>query len=135
MEIWKKWVPSEDFPPTFDVESLADKDGVITLILGSKNPKKAIRVIFEDTVFSYKSTREIAFLKTLDDLHEKHGEAFYVGWSLFNVENSGYLQWFQQESLMVYESQNIEHYVFYTTEDVIEILSFCQPKIEIQDAL
>ena len=48
------------------------------------------------------------------------------------MKNSEYLSWFLEESSGIYESNKVEHYVFFTPNDVIEILSTYTPSVIIE---
>jgi len=68
----------------------------------------------------------------LEFLDQHYGGDFYSKWPLFKVKNSNYLKWFHKESNNIYELDTVEHYVFITSDDVVEILSKYPPKITIR---
>ncbi|ASS89275.1 hypothetical protein ACTHHL_06005 [Aeribacillus composti] len=132
MEQWKRWIPLDDIPSTIYNDMLLDgKDGVI-LEFSDENGEKKVVVNFKEGVLSYRNTDEGSLLETLNYLDQYYGTDFYSDWSLFKVKNSEYLKWFHKESCGIYESREVEHYVFLTSNDVIEILSIYPPSITVK---
>lgn len=84
------------------------------------------------SIYTYRFTDEGCFLKSLYYLTKQYGESFIQSTSLFKVENSNYLQWFKEESYDAWGVENFEHYVIYTQNDVLEVLSPYPPKIIIE---
>ena len=70
-------------------------------------------------------------MKMINFLDEKYGTEFYAHWGLFEVTDSAYLEWFNQESYNIYKCCDIKHYVFITPNDIIDILSTYEPTINI----
>jgi hypothetical protein len=132
MEQWERWVPLDDIPSTIYNDMFLDgKDGVI-LEFSDENCERKVVVNFEGGVLSYRNTDEGSLLETLNYLDQHYGTDFYSNWSLFKVKNSEYLNWFHKESCGIYESEEVEHYVFLTPNDVIEILSISPPSITVK---
>ncbi|WP_051545946.1 MULTISPECIES: hypothetical protein [Exiguobacterium] len=66
----------------------------------------------------------------LEHLDRDYAHLEYGNWTLFKMKNSSYLEWFAQESLEQYEGMGeVEHYVFLTSNDVIEVLFVDPPTI------
>lgn len=133
MQKWKKWEPVQGIPGTLYAESLYDsKDGFVIRFRDETKSKKII-VTFEGVIFSYRWADEGSLLKTLSFLTQNYGVDFYAHWTCFKVENSDYIKWFLDESSGRYDKNEVKHFVFQTPDDVIEVLSSYDPKIEIQN--
>lgn len=132
MEQWKRWEPVNGIPTRIYNDSLVDsKEGLIITFSNETNTKNLIAT-FDGIVLSYRNTDEGSLLKMLNYLHQQYGTEFYSQWPLFKVENSAYLNWFLTESSGIYESRKVEHYVFLTPNDIIEVLSTYDPEIVIK---
>jgi hypothetical protein len=131
LEHWERWKPLKDLPSTLYNDALIDnREGFILEFSNDMNDKKYV-VKFEDGVVSYRNSDEGSLLKTLHYLDQQYGTDFYSEWTLFVVRNSAYKQWFLEESSGVFEPDQLQHYVFFTPHDVIEVLTTYPPSIEI----
>jgi hypothetical protein len=133
MEQWEKWCPVIGIPKRIYKESLFDNESGLIITFKAEDNQKKLIVNFDGIVVSYRNTDEGALIKTLDYLDKNYGQLFYSEWSLFKVQNSTYIQWLKEESLGIYESQEIYHYVFYTPDEAIEVLATYTPIVNIID--
>ncbi len=131
MEKWEKWVPREGMPIPSDIKSVVLDDEGLVVTMADETKKKKLTFSFEGTVYSYRFTDESCFLKTLHYLKENYDDDFVHGTTLYKVENSNYLESFKEESYGAYD--NVKHYVFYTADDVLEVLSPYPPKVTLKD--
>jgi hypothetical protein len=132
LEQWERWIPISGLPSKIYNDTFIDsKEGVI-LEFSDETDKKKIVVKFEGGVLSYRNTDEGSLLKKLNYLDQQYGTDFYSEWTLFKAKNSEYISWFLEESSGIYESNQVEHYVFLTSNDVIEILSTYTPSVVIK---
>lgn len=129
MELWERWEPVSGIPEELYNESLTDNEDGLIMEFSDKNFEKKVIVRFKDGVLSYRNTDEGSLLKTWSKLDQQYNGSFYSNWTLFKVKNSGYLKWFLEESMGIYEHEKVEHYVFVTPDDVIEVLSAYPPKV------
>lgn len=135
MENWKQWILEKDMPLPDDIRSvLIDDEG---LVISCIDKTKMKRIIFKflGSIYTYRFTDEGCFLKTLYYLSKQYGESFIQSTSLFKVEDSNYLQWFKEESCDAWGVENFEHYVIYTQNDVLEILSPYPPEIVVETVM
>lgn len=130
-EEWIKWEPLKCISSKMYIEKLIDDENGILLVLKSEDKKKTFKVIFVDPILSLRSTDEGRRLKTINFLEGKYGTDFYDQWTFFRVINSGYVEWFNQETYNIYAIYDIRHYVFLTSNDVVEILSTYEPNVSI----
>lgn len=127
MEEWTKWEPLEGISSKMHIEKLVDDKNGTVLLFKHENENITLKVVFEHSTLSLRSTDEGRRLKTINFLDEKYGTEFYTKWTFFRVNNSNYVEWFNQETYNMYDAYNIVHYVFLTPDDVIEILSTYEP--------
>lgn len=133
MEKWKVWIPKKNMAlPSYIKSVLSDDDG-LTIICFDSEKKNKIIFKFDGFLYTYRNTSENCFLKTLDYLRENYESKFIHGTSLFEVENSKYLKWFKEESYDAWNVDEFKHYVIYTSDDILEVLSPYPPEIEVKD--
>ncbi len=129
-EIWKRWKEKLDIPKKLILDSLVDgKDGLVLSLSDYNDVNKKIEIGFTGYILSYRNRDEGCFLKKLSELDKKYGTVFYANWSLFEVLNSEYVKWFNEENCGTYESRNVRHFVFKTTENIVEVLDIHEPYI------
>lgn len=133
MEKWIQWFPRKNMPLPCYVKSILSDDTGLTITFTDETKKKKITFTFNGILYTYRYTSEGCFLKTLDYLTEHYESNFVHGTSLYKVKNSKYLEWFRAESYNAYEVDRFEHYVFYTEDDVVEVLSHYEPEVEIKN--
>lgn len=131
IETWTKWEP-KNLPSKIYLKKLIDDKNGLTLEFNDELGTTIISVEFENQVVSYRNSDEGKRLKTLEFLNEKYGKIFYSEWSFFKVANSLYLKWLNDETYDIYADYNINHYVFLTGNDIIDVLSSYPPKIKIK---
>ena len=119
---FRKWLPIDDLSGSLYLEGLYDDyEGFRLLLKGEGEQQKMLRIMF-DPALAYRNTDESDLLRTIG---KGLGE-----WSLFTVEHSDYLAWFNKESHGIHESENIVHYAIYTPNDCLDVLSIYPPKVE-----
>ena len=93
-------------------------------VLLSQHAKNIKIEICFPPVYSYRCTNESYRLKTLYSIEELP--------SLISVvENSLFLKWFHEESQDVYEGDNLKHFMIFTGEEFIDIISHVNPSIRV----
>lgn len=90
-----------------------------------------VEFLFETSVLSYNVCDEGRRLKTLDFLTDKYGQDFFGEHYIYMVENSKYLSWFNEESHGIVSGYAVNHYVFLTSNDIVDVLTTYAPKIKI----
>ena len=132
MEHWERWTPINGVPSKLYNDTFIDsKEGIILEFSDEKDKKKFV-VKFEDGVLSYRNTDEGSILKKLNYLDQQYGTDFYSEWTLFKVTNTEYINWLLDECSGIYEQNQVEHYVFFTPNDIIEILTTYTPSVVIR---
>jgi hypothetical protein len=125
--IWDSQI--ENFPDKIYLDNLTDnKDGLV-LNFSNEDGDKTIKIIFEDSVMSYRNNDESYMLRTINYVSEVYGSSFMKKNSIFIVENSPYIEWFNSESYDIYKDYDLRHFVFMTPNDIVEVISTYPPKI------
>ncbi|TDX51133.1 hypothetical protein [Orenia marismortui] len=129
---WIKWKPNTNIPKKVNLESLIDnKEGLMLTFTDKHNRDNLIYVFFKGSVLSYRNTDEGNLLQTFYCLSQMYDDEFYTQWSFFKIKNSSYIRWFNKESYKKYKGCNIEHYIFITPNDIIEVLSTYCPEVTV----
>ena len=133
MENWKQ-LETIDLPVEMKVSAqelyISDSIDDFSVRLEFPKTKDILVVDFGGNVLSYHVTDEGKRLRTYKYLSENYGTDFYAKWSLFEVENSSYKSWFNEES-EEYAEGEIFHYCFFS-EELLDVLSKSVPKIYIE---
>ena len=133
MEKWKNWLPLSNMPFLSHIKSVLLDGKGLTIICFDNEKKNKIIFKFNGTIYTYRFTEEGSFLKTFDYLNKNYSKPFVHGTSLFEVENSKYLKWFKEESYDAWNVDEFKHYVIYTSDDILEVLSPYPPEVEIEN--
>lgn len=114
---------SERFPLKPQLEDLRYKSGSLEFVFSSiiDNSSNKLKVVF-DWVHSFRVTDEGDLLKMQ---YEQKGLMLT---SIYVVENSKYIKWFNEQSGHIHD--DVVHYMFSTVEDVIDVLSSVKPSLE-----
>jgi hypothetical protein len=84
---------------------------------------------------SFRSTNEQMMLRFDDTFGKLRNKKFpnYV-WSLFKMKNSDYIEWFNEQHLNIYINiaSKLEHYVFVTEDEILEVINDNPPTIIIE---
>lgn len=129
LEHWERWIPISGLPSKLYNDTFIDDKEGITLEFSDEKEKYKVIFTFEDGVLSYRNTDEGSLLKKISYLDQHYDTDFYSEWSLFKIKDSEYMKWFLEECSGIYEPNELEHYVFLTPNDVIEILTTYTPSI------
>jgi hypothetical protein len=130
-ERWDKWQPKIEFPNKIWFESLFQDRSGLKIQFESEDNRKVI-VIFEHSVLSYRVTDEGDLLQTISFWSSEYGNDFF-SWPLYKSSNSSFINWFNEESCGKFEEEHIEHYVFITPNEIIEVLSAIPPQLIINN--
>ncbi len=132
IETWKSLDRDIEIPKAYDCAEVLDNVDGLRFIFVCEDDKK-VKVIFDTIVYSYRNSIDSAFWETLHYLHTNYEPSFYKNEWLYEVKNSGYLKWLEKESGGLYTSDRVRHFVFYTEEEIIEVLGSSPPKIIVED--
>lgn len=124
-DILKIWKPLEDLPNPMYVEAIHDDwEGFRILLRPEDQTFSMLRIEFENKL-SYRNTDESYLLKiwhTTDK--ETLGKIFYT------VENSAYIDFFNEMSTQIYSDWKLKHFAIYTVSDCIDVISTTSPIVE-----
>lgn len=130
IEQWSRWEPAEGLSNKYYIDSISDTMEELEIILSDANDRR-IRVMFENSVDSYKSTDETYKLQLICDLDEQYGTDFYSNWIFFKITNSSYIQDTLNGSGVIFNSQEFIHFCIFTSDVAIDILATYEPKVEL----
>src|SRR3989304_7328130 len=108
-EEWTRWEPIEGLGKSYEIDSVSNdnKNGFVVLLSEYNDEKKRLRVAFENSVCSYRSTDETLRCKKIEQLNDKYGTYFYSKWAFFKVTNSEYLQWLSEQSCTISDDYSL----------------------------
>ncbi|QJT08496.1 hypothetical protein [Oceanidesulfovibrio marinus] len=128
-EIYKPWRPLDDIPAELMVYALYDDcEGVRVLLADVQTGLGPPHLLINfDESEAYRNLDECRRLKTFGE-----AQGFPCSCSLFTVENSRWLQWFNDENLGIPFDERIEykHYSIITQADFIDVISGFEPIVE-----
>lgn len=128
-EKWSVW--EKDFIPKGSYELtklLQDWNGVrITF----QDTKIQVNIIYKDEILAIRSIDAEDRWKTVDEVLGKHGGDFFRQNLMFLVDNSEFKQWYIKENYDTRVENEIEHHVFATANDFIDVLALHSPVIQI----
>jgi hypothetical protein len=116
------WQPLSNVTLPLYVEALHDdNDGFKILLRGESATSRILRISF-DAPLSYRNTNESYLLELWHSTDAKNlGKVFYF------VENSSYIDFFNNMTENIYLDWDVNHYAVYTIADCVDILSSNAP--------
>ncbi len=119
-----KWEPVSGIDKSLTCESLHDDyEGFRIILKGRGKGSDLLRITFESPL-AYMNINESNRLKTVNETVN------ISEFSLFIVENSSWVKWFNKESFDLHEMNKVIHYGMYTLEDCIDVLSDTEPFVD-----
>ncbi|MDB5801455.1 MAG: hypothetical protein JWL63_2394 [Rhodocyclales bacterium] len=105
----------------FELESLVDRGGVLSLTLSNVSEQKL--AISFDSYMAYRKRDEGDALLTLMDMKRTGdtGKYFYL------VEPSDFVEWFLKEIFVVEYHQPLTHYLVATMNDIVDVIALGPP--------
>lgn len=132
-ENWLQWKPNTNIalPIKYKVESICDIIGVFYIVLAeTQNEKNKIKIIYEQSVESYRRTNLLIMKKYLAKHICNYSSALS---SYYKVENSEYALWLSNESFGAIETSELIHLVFVGDNWIVDVVSCYEPKIMIME--
>jgi len=121
----QKWQPVvNDFPKSIFIVGLYDDSKSFRIICRDIYSQRKFKFIFDEYI-AYRNSDEGARLKSHNLFPSNSRE-----WCLFKTDNSEFINWIIDESTGIYSSNEIIHYFFTTSDDIIEVLSLNEPKCQ-----
>ncbi|WP_236690778.1 hypothetical protein [Lysinibacillus xylanilyticus] len=127
-EHWQKCKPLNEIPNKIWLESLLQDRNGLKIQFESENDKKIDIIFWGNTALSCRITDEEDMLQSINYWSEECGDDFFT-WPLYKSNNSSFVKWFNEESCEKFADKNIEHYVFITEDDIVEVISAIAPQI------
>ena len=104
-----------------ELDSLVDSNGILTLRLSSADGSQ-VRVVF-DSYLAYRKLDEGDALEMISWV----SHSSILGKSFYEVHDSEFLAWYEEQSAGVRKSSNVRHFAVFTANDVIDVLALDQP--------
>ncbi|QHE50866.1 hypothetical protein [Pontibacillus sp. HMF3514] len=126
---WQKWEPFDGFPNKISLECLLQNKNGLKIQFESYDEKK-IDIVFGYSALTLKVTDEGDMLKSINYWSQEYGNDFFT-WPVYKSTNSSFIKWFNKESCGKFADVTIEHYLFITEDDIVEVISATPPQINI----
>ena len=133
MQVWKEWVPKEDIYDLMIAKSTTIFNSQLILAFEKQDAQK-VKIHFKEGFLSLRESDEFCYDKSTEELNDyfkKIKLTKSAPWFLFTIENSNYVKSFQKETFGIYNFANIQHFVIFSDDINIEVLSLNKPQIEI----
>lgn len=130
-DLLKPWEPVKGLQNVMHVEAIHDDyEGFRILLRGEDPPLRMLRVRF-DSPLSYRNTGESFCSLDMSQPanHKVLGKVFYI------VENSSYIEYFNEMTQELYTDWELKHYMVYGHSNCIDVLSAIPPIVEWLDNL
>ena len=117
------YFPVDYLPFHIFVETVVDNYDGLKIFMKGKDQEDPILEIFFHEKILYRNIDESYFCRTIDSASAQRSSPFVL------VENSQLLKWFHEESYEIYKGDDIKHYLFFSGNDCIDVLSSSQPQV------
>lgn len=127
-EQWIAWFPVGEESDYYEKISFLDCDieGIIITFVNLKDRAKRMKLHFNGAFVSYRNTNETYMCEIQAKCSTQASFAY-------KVLNSNYKQWVSTISRSVSDDMvpNLQHFVFVSRDDYLEILTDCEPDVEL----
>lgn len=131
LEEWTQWKPIKHLVSKYYIDSVVDTIKGFKIELSQyDSPKNKICVLFQNSVYSYRSVDESFISNILGELSKKYGKSFFHSWTFFKVTNSSYLQWLSQQSEGISDYRLLIHFSFISFDSILDVICDYEPIIE-----
>ncbi len=130
MEKWIRWEPINGLPHSIITIKIIDLKG-LTLEFVSGEDEDIVKVYFKPLVYSYRVTDEGSRLKTLERFCEENENKKITDWCFYNITDSTYLKWINNETGNMHDIMGTKHYAFITQDEFIDVLAVNPPEVTI----
>lgn len=121
-EFFNPWNPIPNLKERLVFHSLHREFEYLTIKLVDESWQKVLAIQFDsDVVF-----------RLMDEMNRQMTRGYKNGlneWSLYEVTNSSFLEWFKYESEGIGQNYRHYHYLIWTIDEVIDVLSLDAPKV------
>jgi len=130
MEEWEKWIPDHLQSDDYELREITQtKDSVQICFVGDR---LLVTVIYEAEFLCMRSSDESDRWKTVDAVLHQKGGTFFKCWLTYKVYHSNFIKWFNEENYGAYSPDEVMHCAFVTPNDIVEVLSLSEPKVEVR---
>ena len=130
-EVLKPWRPIEGLGNKVHIYSVCnDYESFRVVLVEHGNTTRRLLLDFRGSVRAYRETDDLVALHLLRGHVEPFENEEPHPWALYTVTNSEYLKWASHNSgIDPITILGIVHYAICTEDAVLEILSWCEPKV------
>ena len=130
-EVWNKWEPFLGLANIYDLKSFDIRStGLVLKFKGiDVVNKRVFSMSFNEPIFMYKISEEMAHLQTLHARLEEKGLNSF-GWAFFKITNSVYLQTLIAATPSSFQPEKFIHFVVIEMDSVIDIIGTKDPIVE-----
>lgn len=122
-QILRRWAPDSCIPKRVEIIAVRDDDEGLVISLADEASRKPVaRLLFRNFV-AYRNINESFRTKTWASAPRE------LDGSLFELENSAWLEWLRKESSGVLDEFQVSHYAIYTNDDCLDIISQTPPAV------
>ena len=107
----------------FELESLLDCLDTLRIDLNDEENRKVS--ILSENCLAYRRMDEGDALVSINSLISSGGTAKVF----YRVEESDFLEWFHSQSFEIHRDQALKHFSICTTNHIIDLIAFDEPKI------
>lgn len=127
-EKWNAYMTDIIQPNDYELKELIQNRNGAKLSFSSDKGE----VVFEffEGLISIRSCDESDRWKTIDSVLRERGPEFLKSGLMYRVENSEYKRWFIEETYSTWTDDELEHYVFVTANDVVDVLALGAPTVK-----
>jgi len=122
-ETFKRWQPDEAIPMRVEITSIRDEDEGLSVVVASKETRKAVAKLVFQEVVGYRNVNESFRIRTWQSQNMRESS------SLMIVEDSLWLTWLREESGGVLEEFAVTHYAIYTDDDCVDVAARAVPVV------
>jgi len=123
-----KWEAGFEIPSNSEVLKIIDDTEGLKILLKELDSKRVFQIFFSDSL-AYRNMNESYLLKIWSSIDDN-----ILGNILYKIENSSYIDYFNDMSLGLYSSWEIKHYAIHTGQDCIDVLTTVPPVVEYKTA-
>ena len=125
------WKHIEGLAAKYSMECVSDTPEGIRIELSDElDSTKKIAIFFKKGVGYYRFVRSYFRKRTLDTWAREYGSSFYEKWTFFKIIHSQSLAWLSEESCGIRGELKMQHFVFITSNAMVEIIHTFDPFIE-----
>ena len=132
-ELWSYWVPANIEQSDYNIDSLCENGlNFIIILINYEKKDHEMHITFKKAR-CFRRTNELYTVARMRMAYQQQTREFFLKRQSYKIINSEYLQWASQQSDGISDSAQLEHYVVFTDDIVLDILCANEPAITFVD--